>query len=574
MRRALGASLLVVAFVGCGQQAPRPATVDGGAVAPAAPAPADASPFRFVDVAAEAGLDRVAWAGRPGKDHLLDSAGTGVAFLDSDRDGRLDVFVVNGWRLDGSTIVERGRHALYHGESGGRFRDVTDAAGVGGDGHWGAAVAVADQDQDGWPDLLVTSFGGLQLFRNRGDGSFADVAPQIGLVAPGWNTGAAFFDADRDGDLDLYVAAYIDCNEADVLAAQRTLDWKGQEKVAFGPFGLAGAPDHYFKLDAGGRYFDETEAAGLRDKALGFGFGARAFDDDGDGDLDLFVANDSDANFLYRNDGTGRFEDVGLWSGVAFDASGASQACMGVALGDATGDGRDDLFVSNFSEDHCTLYRAEGGGLFEDVSAAAGISGPTYLPLSWGSALADLDGDGDLDLVVVNGHIYPQVDAHPEHGLSYRQAPLLLENRGGRFVDVSAQAGPGFTTARAGRGLAVGDYDDDGDLDLLMSQLDGPPVLLRNESRGGAWLIVACEVPPHAGPLLGTRVTVTAGDRSQSRDIASGDSYASSHDPRLHFGFGELPGGTVDEVRVRWPDGSESVLRDVPARQILAVRKG
>ena len=570
MRRALGASLLVVAFAGCGEEAPRPATVDGAAAAPAA---AEASPFRFVDVAAEAGLARVTWAGRPGKDHLLDSAGTGVAFLDYDRDGRLDVFVVNGWRLDGSAIVERGRHALYHGEGDGRFRDVTDAAGVGGDGRWGAAVAVADQDQDGWPDLLVTSFGGLQLFRNRGDGSFSDVAPQIGLVAPGWNTGAAFLDADRDGDLDLYVAAYIDCTEADVLAAQRTLDWKGQDKVAFGPFGLKGAPDHYFKLDAGGRYVDETEAAGLRDKALGFGFGARALDDDGDGDLDLFVANDSDANYLYRNDGHGRFEEVGLWSGVAFDASGASQACMGIALGDATGDGLDDLFVSNFSEDHCTLYRAEGGGLFEDVSAAAGISGPTHMPLSWGCALADLDDDGDLDLVVVNGHIYPQVDAHPEHGLTYRQAPLLLENHGGRFVDVSAQAGPGFTTARAGRGLAVGDYDDDGDLDLLMSQLDGPPVLLRNDSRGGAWLIVACEVPPRAGPLLGTRVTVTAGGRSQSRDIASGDSYASSHDPRLHFGFGELPGGTVEEVRVRWPDGSESVLRDVPARQVLAVRK-
>jgi hypothetical protein len=570
LRRTLGASLLVIAFAGCGEEAPRPATVSG---APATTPATEASPFDFVDVAAEAGLERVTWAGRPGKDHLLDSAGTGVAFLDFDRDGTLDVFVVNGWRLDGSTIVERGRHALYRGEGGGRFRDVTDAAGVGGDGSWGAAVAVADQDGDGWPDLLVTSFGGLQLFRNRGDGTFADVAPQIGLVAPGWNTGAAFLDADRDGDLDLYVAAYIACSEADVLAAQRTLDWKGQERVAFGPFGLVGAPDHFFKLDAGGRYVDETEPAGLRDQALGFGFGARALDYDRDGDADLFVANDSDANYLYRNDGAGHFEEVGLWSGVAFDSSGASQACMGIAAGDATGDGLDDLFVSNFSEDHCTLYRAEPGGLFEDVSAAVGISGPTYLPLSWGSALADLDCDGDLDLVIVNGHIYPQVDAHPEHGMSYRQTPLLLENRGGRFVDVSAQAGPGFTTARAGRGLAVGDYDDDGDLDLLMSQLDGPPVLLRNDSRGGAWLVVACEVPPHAGPLIGTRVTVTVGGRVQSRDVASGDSYASSHDPRAHFGFGELPGGTVEEVRVSWPDGTESVLHDVPAHQILRVVK-
>jgi hypothetical protein len=287
------------------------------------------------------------------------------------------------------------------------------------------------------------------------------------------------------------------------------------------------------------------------------------------------VVNDSDANYLYRNDGRGRFEEVGLWSGVAFDASGASQACMGVAAGDATGDGLVDLFVTNFSEDHCTLYVGEPGGLFEDESAARGIRDPTFLPLSWGTALADLDNDGDLDLVIVNGHIYPQVDAHPEHGMSYRQTPLLLENREGRFVDVSAQAGPGFGQARAGRGLALGDYDDDGDLDLLMSQLDGPPVLLRNESRGGAWLTVACEVPAGGGPLIGTRVTVTDGGRSQSRDIASGDSYQGSHDPRAHFGLGALPeGATVEEVRVTWPDGTETGLSDVPARQVLHIVKG
>jgi hypothetical protein len=266
---------------------------------------------------------------------------------------------------------------------------------------------------------------------------------------------------------------------------------------------------------------------------------------------------------------------VGMWTGAAFDAGGASQACMGLAVGDATGDGLDDIVVTNFSQDHSTLYRALPGGLFEDASAELGVSGPTVVPLSWGAALADLDHDADLDLVIVNGHIYPQVDGHPEHGLRYLQTPLLLENRGGRFVDSSAQAGPGFQQARAGRGLAVGDYDNDGDLDLLMSQLDGPPVLLRNEGAGasrGAWLTVACEVPPGGGPVLGTRVTVTAAGRSQSRDVASGDSYQSSHDPRLHFGLGAAV--AADEVRVTWPDGSETVLRDVPARQILAVSKG
>ncbi|PYS93568.1 MAG: hypothetical protein DMF50_13365 [Acidobacteria bacterium] len=548
-----------------------------GATPSGTPAPAGTSPrFRFVDVAASSGLTRILRAGRPGKDHLLDSAGAGAAFLDYDGDGRLDVYLVNGWLLRGSNVMERGRNALYHGRPDGTFEDVTDRAGAGGEGRWGAGVAVADYDADGRPDILVTDFGPNLLYRNRGDGTFENVAPRLGLEDPGWNTGAAFFDADGDGDLDLYVASYIDCSLEDVLKAQRTLDWKGLEKVAFGPFGLTGAPDHFFRSEGGKRFTDATVAAGLQDRALGYGFGVRAADFDGDGDQDLYVANDSDANYLYRNEGDGTFKEVGVWSGCALDANGRTQASMGIAVGDAFGDGLLDLFTTNFAEDYSTLYRALGGGLFEDASEESGVGRITFLPMSWGTAFADLDNDGDLDLVVANGHIYPQVDAHPGVAGTYRQRNLLIENAGPAarppFRDATAEAGPGFQVVESSRGLAVGDYDNDGDLDILITNLDAPPTLLRNDNPGGSWLTVVCEIPGGPSPPLGTTVTVKAGGRTQRRDIASGDSYLSSHDPRPHFGLGAA--GTVDEVDVRWPDGTHTIRRAVPARRFLTIVKG
>ncbi len=528
--------------------------------------------FRFVDVAAESGLTRILWSGRPGKDHLLDSAGTGAAFLDYDRDGRLDIYLVNGWRVEGSAVLERGRNALYRGREDGTFEDVTDRARVGGEGRWGSGVAAADYDADGWSDLLVTNFGANVLYRNRGDGTFENVAGRLGIEAPGWNTGAAFFDAEGDGDLDLYVASYIDCSLQEVLEARRTLSWKGLEMVATGPRGLKGAADHFFRASGPGRFVDATAEAGFTDRALAYGFTVRAADFDDDGDADVFVANDSDASYYYRNGGGGRFTEVGVWAGCALNARGSAQASMGVAVGDADGDGRLDIFVTTFSEDSSTLYRGLGGGLFEDTTAQSGLGPPTFRPLSWGTVLADLDNDGDQDLVVANGHIYPQVDSHPEVLGAYEQRNLLLENRGGTFTDVTGEAGPGFELRRSSRALAAGDYDNDGDLDLLITSLDAPPVLLRNESRCGSWLTVVCEVPEGGGPLIGTRVTLTLGGRKMRRDVAAGDSYLSTHDPRLHFGTGTAE--TVDEVDVRWPDGSHTIRRHVAARQFLTIRKG
>jgi hypothetical protein len=528
--------------------------------------------FHFTDVALEAGLTRVVRAGRPSKDHLLDSAGTGAGWIDYDRDGNLDAYIVNGWRLSGSTILEKGPNALYRNRGDGTFEDVTERARVGGEGRWGSGVTVADYDNDGWPDMLVTNFGPNVLYRNRGDGTFENVAARAGVEAPGWNTGAAFLDADGDGDLDLYVAAYIDCTLEEVLKAVPTLNWKGVDKVATGPFGLAGAPDHFFLSDGRGGFTDATVEAGLQDRTLGYGFGVRAADFDRDGDSDIYVANDSDANYLYRNDGTGHFQDVGLWSGAAFDSHGAAQAGMGVAVGDYQGDGLLDILVTNFSEDFCTLRRGDGQGFFEDVSESSGVGPPTFTSLSWGTVMADLDDDGDLDIAIANGHIYPQVDRHPEFGLHYAQRNLLLANTGdGRFVDVTASAGPGFALVQPSRGLAAGDYDNDGDLDLLITNLEAPPNLLRNDSARGSWLTVSLVVPPGGRTPIGATVVVEAGGRRQIQDLATGGSYMSSHDPRLHFGLGSS--GVADRIEVTWPGGARQVLTAIPANQRLTISR-
>ncbi|MBT4499439.1 MAG: CRTAC1 family protein [Gemmatimonadetes bacterium] len=528
--------------------------------------------FRFVDVAHDAGLTRVVHAGRPGKDHLLDSAGTGVAWLDFDKDGHLDAYIVNSWKMAEDRIVERGKNALYRNLGDGSFEDVTERSGTGGDGHWGCGVAVADYDADGWPDILVTNFGPNLLYRNRGDGSFENVAAQAGIEVPEWSTGAAFFDADGDGDLDLYIAGYIEATREEVLKARPTLDWKGVDKVAFGPFGLKGALDHFFLFDGTGSYAEFTAEAGLADRSRGFGFGVRTADLDADGDLDLYIANDSDANYFYRNEGGGTFQEVGLWTGAAFDVNGAAQAGMGVAVGDVDGDLNLDIVVTNFAEDFSTLYRSLGSGFFEDASAEAGVGGPSFPLLSWGASLADLDNDGDLDLTIANGHIYPQVDDHPQLSFSYRQPNLLLENIGsGRFIDVTDEAGPGFQLIEASRGLAAGDYDNDGDLDLLFSNLDEPPTLLRNESEKGSWLSLVLEIPPGRGPVIGTRVVVTAGGKRLIRDVASGGSYLSTHDHRLHFGLGSV--GVVERIEITWPDGHRTVREEVAANQFLAISR-
>ncbi len=534
----------------------------GLALGPAAFTAGDAAAaeLRFVDIAAPAGVTAPTWCGRPEKPHIMESNGTGLAVLDYDGDGDLDLYLVNGWRLEGSRVAERGVNRLYRNEGDGTFADVTARAGVGDDG-WGSGVGVGDVDGDGAPDLMVTNFGADVLYRNRGDGTFEPLADGPGI--DGWSAGAILFDADGDGDQDVYLTAYIDCTMEEVLEAQPELDWEGL-KVMLGPFGLAGLGNGYFENLGGGRFRDATVEAGLADVGRYYSFGVVAVDLDADLDLDLYVANDSNPNYVYDNQGDGTFKEVGLWSGAALDAMGNAQAGMGLAAGDLDSDGLPDLLVTNFHKDVSTIYRNLGDFIFEDVTRQMALSEATYMPLSWGTTLSDLDLDGDLDVFVANGHIYPQADLAPQAGTSFRQRNLLLANEGGVFRDLSAAAGPGLEVLEASHGLAVGDLDGDGDLDLAVSNVDAPATLLRNDSPpAGAWLMVSA---PAA-----MRVGVVAGQRRWVRHRIVGGSFLSESDPRFHFGLGHVQ--AIDRLTVVLAGGARSRHHGAPiGRQLVFQR--
>lgn len=569
---------------------------------PAVEAPRAVAPAtRFVDVTDAVGLDFRHVSSSTAQKYLPETMGSGVALLDYDGDGRLDVFFANGARIDdpmpaGKLPVKdapRYWNRLYRQQPDGRFVDVTVAAGLAGAGY-SQGVAVGDYDNDGDEDLYVTDFGLNRLYRNDGAGRFSERAGAAGVGLGGWSTGCAFGDYDGDGRLDLFVAGYIVLDlerlppspsgaarsagvpgegpakgSGGMQAAYRPGEaycrYRGQPAMC-GPRGLKGAPDHLFHNDGNGSFTDVSLAAGVADASGYYGIGVAFFDFDDDGKLDLFVANDSSPNYLYRNRGDGTFQDVSFASGAAFNEAGQEQAHMGVAVGDYDRDGRDDLHVTNFENDANILYHNDGGGLFSEATYPAGVGTPSVPFVGWGTNFLDYDNDGWPDLLVANGHVYPWV-GELDWNTSYEQRVLLFRNLKGRFVEVGRGGGEGLAATRSMRGSATGDLDNDGDVDVAVNPIDGEPLLLRNDGgqRAGHWLTLRLVGDPARRcprDATGSVVFLTAGGGRQRGDVASGRSVMSQSDRRVHFGLGAAT--RVERLEVRWANGAV-VSYDVPA---------
>ena len=517
---------------------------------------------QFVDRAADAGLTQPNVSGTD-QSYIVEGMMGGAAFFDYDHDGDVDLYVANGSSFAGFAAGEHPANQLYRND-GGRFAEVTVAADVG-DTSWSMGCAAADYDNDGHTDLYVTNFGRNTLYRNRGDGRFADVTGEAGVGDMGWGTGASFGDYDRDGDVDLYVANYVDFSR-DYESPIPCL-WKNV-KVYCGPVGLLPAADVFYRNNGDGTFSEWTQQAGLEGEKF-YGMSALFGDYDDDGWPDLFVANDSTPNLLFRNRRDGRFAEEALMAGVAYSGEGVTQGCMGAAWGDYDNDGLFDLFVTNFADEYNALYKNEGGGFFADVSFAAGVGAAPAELVSWGTGFFDYDNDGDRDLFVANGHTYPQADL-PRVNSSYEQVNSLFENRDGRLVEVSVEVGPGFALRRVSRGTSFADYDGDGDIDLFVLNLNGPPALLRNDGdHDNHYLLVRTVGTVSNRDGIGARVIIHASGQTQHAEVQSGGSYLSHNDLRLHFGLGKAE--RVDRLEVRWPSGAVQVLHDIAADQVLTV---
>ena len=521
----------------------------------------DSGPVVFQDVAEKAGLTR--WRHVMGTDEMkfiLETVGSGVALLDYDNDGWLDIYLVNGSTYDAMAGKASPPHAaLFHNNHDGTFTDVAEKAGVTND-RWGFGVAVGDYDNDGWPDLYVTNFGKNRLYHNNHDGTFTDLAEKAGVALGNWSTGATFGDYDGDGRLDLFVPGYVhyDVNHPPVpgspAVAFSTCEFRGV-KVMCGPRGLQGEPDHLFHNNGDGTFTDVSQKAGVADANRYYGLTAVFADVNNDGKVDLMVANDSTPNYLYINKGDGTFEDASYASGYALNEDGRETASMGIAVGDYLNNGQLDLYNTVFSDDYNPLYRNEGGANFTDVGYQAGIAEVTIPFLGWGTGFLDYDNDGWKDLLAANGHVYPGVD-HSDWGTTFAERPLLFHNlRNGKFEAVPPVKGTGLAAVLTARGAAFGDLFNNGKIDVVINQLHNVPSLLRNVNADknhwvGLKLIGGPKSPRDA---IGAAVYLTAGGIRQRGDVISGGSYASSNDLRVHFGLGEA--AKVDKVEVHWPSG-------------------
>jgi hypothetical protein len=519
-------------------------------------------PIIFEDISEKAGLTK--WhhkMGTPEKKFILEQIGSGVALLDYDNDGWLDIYMVNGSTYDAmSGKAEPPHAALFHNNHDGTFTDVAAKAGVTND-RWGFGVAVGDYDNDGWPDLYVTNFGKNRLYHNNHDGTFTDVAEKAGVTLGNWSTGASFGDYDGDGRLDLFVPGYVHYDlthpprsgsDAAVLAF---CQYRGVT-VSCGPRGLDGEPDHLFHNNGDGTFTDVSVKAGVSDTHHFYGFTSTFVDVNNDGKVDLLVANDSSANYLYINNGDGTFDDESYSSGFALNQSGRETASMGLAVGDYKNTGMVDLYTTTFSDDYKPLFENKGDANFSEITAHAGIAEVTYPFLGWGTGFIDYDNDGWKDIMSVNGHIFPQADQH-NWGTTYSERPTLFHNvdHGNKFELVPAVEGTGLADVIPGRGAAFGDLFNDGKIDVVINCMDHAPVLLRNVNADhnhwvGLKLVGGAKSPRDA---VGTTVYLTTGGMRQRGDVMSGGSYESNNDQRLHFGLGQST--TVDGLEIHWPSG-------------------
>lgn len=522
--------------------------------------------LQFSEVTAEAGIHFKHEDGRSGAKYYIEPIGAGAAWLDYNQDGNIDIYFVNGADLPGMHSNVPPTNALYRNDGDGTFTDVTLQAGVG-DGSYGFSCAVGDYDNDGFPDLYVANFGPNVLYHNNRDGTFTDVTIQAGVGDALWGASAAFADYDNDNDLDLFVANYVafqlennpQCGEFNV-------------RIYCSPTNFEGTPSVLYQNNGDRTFTDVTREAGVFNPN-GKGMGIVWCDYDNDHDLDLFVANDLEADWLYQNQGNGAFTEVALFSGVAVDETGSPYSSMAAVFGDIDNDGWFDLVVTNFSGEPNAVYRGDRNGLFADITYRSGIGAPTLMRLSWGADFADFDNDGYTDLFVATGDLNDNVHLINPN-LTYAQQNQLFRNRGdSTFEDVSNRSGEGLLLKKVSRGAAFGDYDNDGDIDVLVTNCHQTPDLLRNDSVNlNHWLSFTTVGVQSNRDGIGTRITVVAGGKSQIKEVKSGGSYPSHSDMRLHFGIGQSD--TAELVDIRWPSGLEERFENVQGNRFLTAMEG
>jgi enediyne biosynthesis protein E4 len=525
------------------------------------------APVIFEDDTKAAGLSK--WRhvmGTPEKKYILETDGSGVGLIDYDNDGWLDIYLVNGSTYDALSGKTTPPHAaLFHNNHDGTFTDVAARAGVTND-RWGFGVAIGDFDNDGWPDIFVANFGNNRLYRNNHDGTFTDVAGRAGVTLGNWSDGATWGDYDGDGKLDLFVSGYVhyDVNHQptanDGSVAFALCQLRGVP-VMCGPHGLKGEPDHLFHNNGDGTFTDVSVKAGVADAGAYYGFTAIFVDINNDGKVDLLVANDSEPNYLYINKGDGTFDDQSYISGFALNKDGREIASMGLAVGDYLNNGLLDLLVTDFGDDYKALYHNDGDVSFSDVADQAGITQMAVPFVGWGDGFIDYDNDGWLDIMMINGHVYPQVDRH-DWGTTFAERPLLFRNtHDGKFAYVPPVKGSGLAVLTSGRGAAFGDLFNNGKIDVVISPIDGPSVLLKNVNPDRHHWVELKLVggPKSPRDAIGATVYLTANGMRQRQDVMSGGSFISSNDQRPHFGLGDAADAGTAEIH--WPSGGKETVK-------------